>query len=290
VGAEIHPSNLAGTWYPADPGELRAQVEGFLGAARSGDPELRAMIVPHAGYRYSGKAAGVAYARLSRGRFRRAVVIAPSHHHSFEGAAVFPGTGFETPLGTVSVDRDAVHQLAGAKFFRPAAEPYAREHSLEVQLPFLQTVDPEIRLVPVLIGAGFESETLAGIAAALRSLDDGDTLFVVSSDFTHYGAAFDYLPFPADRCERVSARLRELDFGAIEPVRRGDVERFTSYVEETGITVCGRGPIAAFLYASRGRLEGELVSYYTSLDVTGDCEHSVSYAAIVFHPAADLAA
>ncbi|MGH7897558.1 MAG: AmmeMemoRadiSam system protein B [Candidatus Binatia bacterium] len=286
---EIHPPNLAGSWYPADAGELRAEIEALVGTPTD-DPELRAIVVPHAGYRYSGKAAGAAYARLSRGRFRRAVVIAPSHYHSFDGAAVFPGSGFETPLGTIAVDRDAVHQLAGAKFFHSTSAPYAREHALEIQLPFLQTIDPDIRLVPVLVGAAFESAALAGLAPALSSLDDGDTLFVVSSDFTHYGSAFDYLPFPADDCRRVSERLRELDFGAIEPIRRGDVEHFARYVQETGITVCGRGPIAAFLHANRGRLEGEVVAYYTSLDVTGDCEHSVSYAAIVFRTAADLAA
>jgi len=287
--AEIQPSTLAGTWYPADAGELRAELEDFL-AERHDDPELCAMVVPHAGYRYSGKTAGTAYARVSRGRWRRAVVIAPSHHHFFEGAAVFPGAGFETPLGRVLVDLDATRELTAARFFEATARPYAREHSLEIQLPFLQVIDPEIRLVPVLIGAPLGSQVLAGIAPALRALDDGDTLFVVSSDFTHYGASFDYLPFPPEGAEFVATELRRLDFGAIESVRRGNVEGFTRYIEETGITVCGRSPIAAFLHASGGRLEGDLVSYATSLDVTGDYEHSVSYAAIVFHPLPDLAA
>src|SRR5262245_2530759 len=108
---EIHSANLAGSWYPADPDELRAEVERSLGDEPRADPALRAIIVPHAGYRYSGDTAGAAFARVGRARWRRAVVIAPSHYHVFTGAAVYPGTGFATPLGVVRVDRQATRTL-----------------------------------------------------------------------------------------------------------------------------------------------------------------------------------
>ncbi len=279
---EVQPANLAGTWYPADPAELRAMVEGFLARADVGpDPTVRAVVVPHAGYRYSGVTAGAAYGRIPCRRWRRAAVVAPSHYHAFPGAAVHPGSGFATPLGVVPVDREAADAFVARARAKVSfsTSPFRREHSVELQIPFLQVVDPSMRLVPILVGSG----TRAGreLADALRSLDDGDTLFVVSSDFTHYGASFDYVPFPATGPEEVSQRLRELDFGAIDPVRRGDADRFDDYVAESGITVCGRTPISAFLHAEGGALEGELVAYRTSLEVTRDHEHSVSYAAIV---------
>lgn len=279
--SDVQPASLAGTWYPADPSELRSMVERFL--SREGvapDPTARALVVPHAGYRYSGETAGAAYARVPRGRWRRAAVLAPSHYHAFPGAAVHPGSGFETPLGIVCVDREAAERLvgrgeSGARFDAP---PFGREHSIEIQLPFLQVVDPDLRLVPILVGAG---DGALALGDGLRALDDGETLFVVSSDFTHYGARFDYVPFPPSDPDLVAERLRELDFGAVEAVRQGAADRFDEYVEESGITVCGRGPISAFLHARGEALSGELVAYQTSLALTGDHEHSVSYAAIV---------
>ena len=275
----VFPSQIAGTWYPGDARELAHAIDGFLDCADGApDESLRALVVPHAGVRYSGKAAGAGYARVPRGRFRRVVLLAPSHYHHFEGGAVFTGDGFETPLGTVAVDPSA-NELAGAPGFVATAAPYAREHAVEIQLPFLQRIDAELRLVPVLVGS---EKRLADLTPGLRSLQDDETLFVVSSDFTHYGAAFDYLPFPPSNGVEVAAHLRELDSGAIEPVCRVDPEAFESYVRTTGITVCGRAPIGAFLRACPAGLEGSLVSYYTSLDVTGDFEHSVSYAAIAF--------
>jgi MEMO1 family protein len=287
---DVQPSNLAGTWYPADPDELRAEVERCLGGSRNADDELGAMVVPHAGYRYSGRAAGAAFAKLAPGRWRRAVVIAPSHYHAFDGAAVFPGSGFSTPLGIVKVDRDGVASLTDSTLFAADERPYAREHSLEIELPFLQVIDPELPVVPVLVGTHDDAAGLTGLGKALAGLDDGETLFVVSSDFTHYGASFGYLPFPPKGPEYVAAELRRLDMGAIEAVRRIDAQAFTSYVADTGITVCGRGPITAFLNAAADGLAGELLEYYTSLDVTGDYEHSVSYAAIGFRPFEDTAA
>jgi MEMO1 family protein len=286
---EIHSSNLAGSWYPADPEELRAEVERFLGEKRRADPALRAILVPHAGYRYSGKTAGAAFARVDRARWRRAVVVAPSHYCTFTGAAVFPGAGFATPLGVVRIDRQATRTLTTYDRFAATARPYAREHSLEIELPFLQVVDPSIELVPVLVGTADDSTELAALAPGLGALDDGETLFVISSDFTHYGVQFDYLPFSPTGADDVSAELRRLDFGAIDRIRAGDADGFERYLQATGITICGRGPITAFLHLCAHRLIAEVAAYSTSLDVTGDYEHSVSYASLVFRPEAGAA-
>jgi AmmeMemoRadiSam system protein B len=289
VTTAVQPTNVAGTWYPADPDELRETVEQFLGETRQSDPDLRAIIVPHAGYRYSGKTAGAAYARLGAGCWKRAVILAPSHYQTFPGAALFPGSGLATPLGVARIDTVAAARLFESAVVQPVTEPFSREHSVEMQLPFLQVVDPALRVVPLLIGATNDSEVLGEIAAALDGLDDGETLFVVSSDFTHYGARFDYRPFPPRSEQTVAAELRRLDFGAIEPIARGDGEAFREYVETTGITICGRGPIACLLALAES-LAGELLSYHTSLEQTGDYEHSVSYVAMGFRPAIRMAA
>lgn len=288
--AEIQPANVAGTWYPGDPDELRETVEKLLGETRQCQPDLRAIIVPHAGYRYSGKTAGAAYARVGAGCWKRAVILAPSHYRAFPGAAMFPGAGFATPLGVARVDALAAERLFASAVIQPVSEPFSREHAVEMQLPFLQVVDPAIDVVPLLIGVADDSEILVELASALDELDDGETLFVVSSDFTHYGARFDYVPFPPRSDEAVAAELRRLDFGAVESILRGDPEAFQRYVETTGITICGRGPISCMLALSGSRLAGELLSYHTSLEETGDYEHSVSYVAMGFRPAIRMAA
>ncbi len=279
----IARSSLAGSWYPEDPDELRSEVRGHLDAAKvAADPAVRALIAPHAGYRYSGGCAGVAYAHVPRGRFRRALLLAPSHRHSFRGAAVHTADGFETPLGTIDVDRDGAASLLRAPGYTADLLPFRDEHSLEIQLPFLQVIDPKLEIVPVLVGAGQDAPVLEVLAEGIRRVADEDTLVVVSSDFTHFGKAFGYLPFPADDPKEVAEKLRRLDDTAIQPILAHDARAFASVVAETTMTVCGRAPIIAFLAARIAKLAATLVSYYTSLDVTGDHEHSVSYASIVF--------
>jgi AmmeMemoRadiSam system protein B len=282
--ARVQHSHLAGRWYPGDAGRLRDQVDAWLQeakAARASSGRLHAVIVPHAGYQYSGRAAAAAYACVGHAAYRRAVIIAPSHFVAFRGVALLDVDAFGTPLGEIAVDRDAVAALAHGHVCRARPDAYRDEHSLEIQLPFLQRALPGVRVVPALLGH-LDDEDYAPVAAAFAALADGDTLFVVSSDFVHYGRRFGYLPFPAENPAQVAAALRPLDMGAIELVCAGDAAGFIEYIEHTGATICGRTPIAVFLTLHRQRTPGTLLSYYTSLDVTGDYEHSVSYASIAF--------
>ncbi len=281
--ARIKSSDLAGTWYAGSTAALSQQVDELLqtaGAAAVTAP-LRAVIVPHAGYVYSGRAAAAAYVCVIGADYQRVVILAPSHYAHFRGAAVLDVDAFETPLGLVSVDGTAVATLAEQPLFRETAEPFRNEHSLEIQLPFLQRVLPLARVVPVLI-SDLTPEDDAAVAAALKRLADDHTLFIVSSDFVHYGARFRYLPFPPEGAEPVRTALRALDMGALDRVCAGDAAGFRRYVEDTDATICGRMPIAAFLTMHQRRTAGRLLAYYTSLDVTGDYEHCVSYASIVF--------
>jgi AmmeMemoRadiSam system protein B len=282
--ARIKHSHLAGTWYAGDAAGLRAQVDELLQTgrrdARATGP-LCGLVVPHAGYIYSGRAAASAYAGLTGAPYGRVVILAPSHFAAFRGVAVLAVDGFETPIGVVSVDTAQVAALAQRPLFREDAQPYREEHALEIQLPFVQRVLPGARIVPTLFGALTAADYLV-VAETLRELSDTETIFIVSSDFVHYGARFGYLPFPAAGRDVVRVGLRRLDLGAIERVCAGDPVAFRAYVDETGATICGRIPIAAFLTLHQQRTHGELLAYYTSLDVTGDYQHCVSYASIAF--------
>jgi AmmeMemoRadiSam system protein B len=280
--ARIKRSELAGSWYAGDGPRLQRQVDDLLHAARAvRSSALIGLIVPHAGYAYSGQAAAVGYGQLHTAHYRRVVILAPSHFAAFRGIAVLEVDAFETPLGLVPVDRSALEELLTAPLYRSDPEPFHAEHALEIQLPFLQRVLPDVQVVPTLIG-DLTSEDLRTAARALKQLIDGKTLFVVSSDFVHYGRRFGYLPFPADGAEQVRAGLRALDMGAIERISAGEAAAFRRYVAETGATICGRVPIALFLTLHAQRTPGELLAYYTSLDVAGDYEHCVSYASIAF--------
>ncbi len=281
--SRIKHSSLAGTWYAGGKTQLAAQVEDLLRAA--GPPAttapLRAVVVPHAGYTYSGRAAAAAYVCLSGGRYRRAVIVAPSHSGGFRGVALLEVDAFETPLGPVAVDSAGLAALAHQPLCGERPEVFRGEHSLEIQLPLLQRVLPSVRVVPLLLG-DLSVDDQETVAHALRQLVDEETLFIVSSDFVHYGRHFDYLPFPPEGPEHVRAGLRDLDMGAIQRVCAGDTAGFRRYVKETGATICGRMPISVFLTLHAQHTPGQLLTYYTSLDVTGDYEHCVSYASIAF--------
>jgi AmmeMemoRadiSam system protein B len=278
----VKRSTIAGTWYPAAADVLRETIDGWLNRISVRGAPPGAAIVPHAGYQYSGAVAAAAYAHWQNAPVDRVIVLAPSHRGAFRGVAVPDADAFETPLGTVAID-PAVRDLTRGPLIRTNSSPFDGEHALEIQLPFLQRVLPQVPIIPLLLGYLDETDDDV-LAAALETIHTRSTVTVVSSDFTHYGRRFDYQPFPADDAAHVSERLRALDQGAIEPILAGDASGFRQYVGDTGITVCGRGPIGAFLTWARCRYRGELVAYQTSLDLTGDYEHSVSYAAIAFHP------
>ena len=279
----VKQSTLAGRWYAGDPGQLRGQVDGLLAAAAPPalDAPLRGVLVPHAAYQYSGRAAAAAYRCVAGSGCGRVVILAPSHFSWFRGVAVLDVDAFATPLGLVPVEPGAVAALGGQPLFEERPDAYEDEHALEIQLPFVQRVASGATLVPLLVG-DLEVDDYEPIAETLRNFVDERTLFIVSSDFVHYGRHFHYLPFPSDGVEPVRTALQQLDMGAIARVCDCDPTGFREYVADTGATICGRNPIALFLTMSRRRLRGTLLAYYTSLDVTGDYEHSVSYAAIAF--------
>jgi AmmeMemoRadiSam system protein B len=266
---------------------LTQQIDAFFDC--SADPETRgggevrwgrilALIAPHAGFVYSGAVAACGFRGLRDTRVDRVILAGPSHYAAFRGAVVPSAGAYRTPLGEVPIDTEAIAQLESA-WVKLDDEPFRPEHSLEAEIPFLQRVlRPGWRLLPVLLGAGTSGPGAESVAQALRPLVGSETLLVVSSDFTHFGPRFGYVPFDTD----VPTRIEKLDMGAIDRILAHDPQGFEDYVQRTGATICGRDAIGVLLRLLPRGLSGDLAGYDTSGRMTGDWDHSVSYASLVF--------
>lgn len=273
---------VAGTWYPRTREPLAGLVDALLDDAaarsRTASGPVARLIVPHAGFSYSGAVAASAFAKLRGADFDRIVLLGPSHHFGFRGAAIPDAAEvYRTPLGDVPIDRATVSALAASAVVRVDDRVFEPEHALEAELPFLQRlVGRDIPVVPVLMGGQATSEDAAHLAEALGSLLTAKTLVVVSSDFTHFGERFGYTPFADD----LAARIRRLDRGAIDAIEAGDAEGFSRYVATTGATICGHRAIEVLLRLPEAAAGAKLLEYDTSGRMTGNFDHSVSYAAI----------
>ena len=277
-------STLAGSWYDADPARLRTELEGYLAAARvESDPAIFAVVVPHAGYAYSGPCAAVGMQALAaRKDLERVVVIGFSHRVRLPNRASLPATETHcrSPLGETPLDVAAIAALMKNPLFVDRADTRRGENSVELQLPLLQVAltGRDWKLIPVTLGQ-LDDAVRDQVAAALGELLDGKTALVVSSDFTHYGPNFGYVPFRTD----VEAKLRQLDGGAIEKIVAGDAPGFAAYCEETGATICGQDSIGVLLRMLPEKFTAREIAYDTSGRSTGDWRNSVSYASIAFY-------
>lgn len=260
----VRPPAVAGLFYPADPQTLSAQLHMLLAQAdpHPGAAHPKALIVPHAGYIYSGPIAASAYAQLAplREVIRRVVLLGPSHHQAFAGAALPGCAAFATPLGQVEIDSEAVFAIAQnpAVIFDDRA--HDREHALEVQLPFLQTMLDHFRILPLTLGM-IEPESVAGL---LDTLWGGpETLIVVSSDLSHYH------PYTV---------AREGDRASIDHLLAGDA--LLSHDQACGATAIN----ALLIAARRHQLGARLLDLRNSGDTAGDRRRVVGYAALSFSP------
>ncbi len=285
--ARVRPSAIAGDWYPGDRALASVEIEQLLLDAASA-PVLpakpAAILVPHAGWRWSGPVAAAAFRTLHRGDFTRVVVLGPSHHAAFEGFSVTDAEAYETPLGTVPICREALDALRDGKLVRTVAGAEDREHSLEIELPFLQKTLGSFCLVPVVVGetTAESQKTMAGKLAGLR---DGKTLFVFSSDFTHYGPRYGYAPFgPSGRA--AGNEIRAQNDRAIGFILKKDAAGFRKFLDETGDTICGRngiGVLLELLPRISPKAEPVLLARYASLDIPRvEGDDSVTYVAIAF--------
>jgi MEMO1 family protein len=258
------PAAVAGFFYPGDAAILAEQVRSYLAAAgtREHAPRPKAIIAPHAGYIYSGPIAASVYARLGplRGSVRRVVLAGPAHRVYVAGAAIPSVHAFASPLGAVPLDRDALAALGKLAFVEVSDRAHAQEHSLEVHLPFLQSVLGQFALVPIVVGDAAPEE----MAELFNAVWGGDeTLIVVSSDLSHY------LPYrSAQECDARTARAIVGLEARLVPDE-----------------ACGAAPINGLLRAARAHaLAAELVDLRNSGDTAGDRERVVGYGAFAFAP------
>ncbi|MDD3643265.1 MAG: AmmeMemoRadiSam system protein B [Candidatus Krumholzibacteria bacterium] len=280
---KVRKPAVAGQFYAADPASLRAQISELLDGSQVCRPpgEIIALICPHAGYIYSGGVAAAGYSLISGGPYETVVVIAPCHVDFFGYSSVYDGDAYETPLGRIPVDRELASRIAGGGLIRlgGAGHELGRggrgEHSLEVQLPFLQVAIGEFRLVPIVMGDQSAPAIEALGASLARELKGARALIVASTDLSH---------FHDDRS------ARSLDGVFMENISSFDVEGLREALAQGSTEACGGGPAAAALIAAAGLGADRcsILRYATSGDVSGDRGNVVGYvSAAITRPSPD---
>ncbi|MFA7254902.1 MAG: AmmeMemoRadiSam system protein B [Candidatus Omnitrophota bacterium] len=268
---KIRMAVVSGQFYPEDPRILKKNIQKFLAASgHIPDPDVRALIVPHAGYDYSGQVAAEAYKLVEGRKFDSVIVIAFLHHVFLQGVLVDDVLAYETPLGRVPVDREFVREIQMFHpLFRNAMPGRLEEHSLEVQIPFLQETIPELKIVPIYIGVqNLTSSTLLAEVLA-KALADRNTLVVATTDLSHFHSY-----------ETALGKDKAL----IAMFEKGNAEAiYDAYTKEEA-EACGMGTVlTSILLAKKMKWSGpRLVRYANSGDVTGDRSSVVGYAAMAF--------
>ena len=275
---DVLKSQLAGSWYPADASQLRAQIgEFFQNAEVEPIDNVIALILPHAGYRYSGQTAAFALKTVGS-VYERVVIIGPSHRARMEEMLSVPRvTHYETPLGQIPLDTEFIEKLLKFPMFQNFPYAHQHEHSVQIELPLVQFRQKNFRLVPIVAG-DCSPKTVRKVGEILKGLVDERTLVIASSDFVHYGPRYTYVPFK----ENVAEQIKKLDMGAYEYIAKLDADGFLGYKKKTGATICGSVPIAILLSMLDKSTKANLVKYATSGELTGDFTNSVSYLAVAF--------
>ena len=262
---------VAGRFYPSDPAELTALVHKYARADRQTAPaRVRACLVPHAGYIYSGHVAGAVFGRITPPK--RILILGVRHYPRGEPAAILSSGAWRTPLGDAPIDEELAGALRKAcPLLREDHVAHSREHSLEVQLPFLQVLAPDFSFVPVALGtARFENLVTVGeaIARVLETVKE-DVLMLTTSDLNHY---------------EDDATTRIKDHKAIDQLALRDARGLYDACRNEGISMCGLGPAVVMLSAlhALGAKKSDLVKYATSADVSGDRRAVVGYAGMIF--------
>ncbi|HBC86150.1 MAG TPA: hypothetical protein DCZ94_04260 [Lentisphaeria bacterium] len=285
-------STLAGRWYPADKAELTKLLDGLYSKAEGKElKDVIALIQPHAGYQYSGRTAFCGIKSLDR-TCKRIVIIGPTHYLPMSNVFSVPRyDSFETPLGKVAMDTEFIDKLLKEKsLFKDIPEALTNEHSVQIQVPLLQydfTIKnqkskienpPGFPKIVFIIAGECSLETINEAGRIIKGLMDSETLLLISSDFTHYGASFGFVPFK----DNIPEKLKELDTSVYDFIEKKDSGGFLKYIKDTGDTVCGNMPIATALAMLPENSKCIKLYYTTSGEISGDYRNSVSYFSIAF--------
>lgn len=267
----IRQSAVSGMFYPGNPSALRKAVDTYLHDAPVPDDivneNIKAVIVPHAGYIYSGQTAAYAYNAIKERKYDAVVIVGPSHRKYFRGISVYPGTAYRTPLGDVSLDTELRDDMIDEnENIVLSDEGHTDEHSIEVQLPFLQIVLGDFQFVPVVMG----DQSRAYVEKLARKLDEvvhrKNVLLIASTDLSHY--------YPYESAVSI-------DRGVIDSVNRYDHEELMHRLEQRHVEACGGGPMVAVMQAAKllGGRKSTVLHYCNSGDVSGDKSAVVGYLA-----------
>jgi len=271
-GKEYRASNHAGTWYPGTKKELTQMIETYLKQTRGKvKGEVFGLVSPHAGYMYSGPVAAFAYKQVQGKSFDDVIIIGPSHRHGFYGASVDMMAGRSTPLGNIEFDQEFAERIRSASkniVYEPAA--HAAEHSVEIQMPFLQVVLGEFKAVEIIMGTQ-DYETCKSLSQAIIQATKGKRILVVaSSDLSHYHS---------------QEEAEGLDDLVVEAVAKYDPELLYNRLKTDSCEACGAGPIITVMFAASamGATHSKPLYYATSGDITGDRAQVVGYLAAAFY-------
>lgn len=279
----------AGSWYEDKKEVLAGQLDQWLTKASEeiqSAPSCRAIIAPHAGYSYSGRCAAYAYKAIAPAGVKRVFLLGPSHHYFTRRCALSKCTAYATPLGPIQVDGETYGELKSTgKFEEMAVDVDEAEHSLEMHLPYILRImqNQPFTLVPIMVGALTpDSEAMYGQLLA-KYMDDPTNLFVISSDFCHWGQRFSFTWY--DRSHgAIHKSVKALDQAGMKLIEAGDTAGFTEYLSAFGNTICGRHPIGVLMHIldhSTTSFQTKFVRYEQSSECTCMSDSSVSYASAV---------
>lgn len=268
----IRKPAVAGRFYAASKENLVKQVRNFLGKNDPTKNNIKAIIVPHAGYMFSGKVAGSAFSALNK-NYNKVILIGPSHYSRFSSVSVGDFSHYQTPLGNVKVSADA-KKMVQEKDFSFVENAHQKEHALEVELPFLQHQLNNFEIIPLLVGGSTSFNQIIKISNTLKKYIDDKTLIVASVDFTHFGTNYNYTPF----AENISENIKKLDDTVLELLGKFSTQDLFNYLKNTATTNDGKIvlPIISELFKN-SNLTVEVAARDTSGNILNDYTNSVSY-------------
>jgi MEMO1 family protein len=274
-------AKFAGSWYPDDRDELIELLQIFFSNVSVSSlikSKIKGIIVPHAGYIYSGQTAAYGFKAISNEDFDLAIILAPSHRAYLNSISIFNYSSVETPLGKLKVDTNLNKELLKEDFFNDSPQSYENEHSFELEIPFLQYIcKKDYKILPLIVGEMSLERFKASSDALTNLISSRKTIIITSSDFTHYGTSFGYTPFS----NNIAENIKKHDLDAIRYIEKNDPEGFLEYCNSTKATICGINPIL-FMMRILNTSTGKLLSYTNSGELSQDYSNCVSYSSIAF--------